>query len=399
MKHLSSRHPSRFGRFLVPLALFCAAAVACSFIVNFNQNGQPCSADAVQPCLPNYYCDMSGGPPGVCRSGQAPDSGTVVGPCGGCPAGQVCLANRNLCVDSASCEALACPTGQSCVIADGGPGCRPISGALGMTCTTDRECFLAMQQAGSICVLPAVNDPSADGGVVARPGFCSLDCSSAQKCPPGSACVTLSAASHSGQVSLCLVSEADGGSSNALLHAPLACSRNLDCADFANLTCMVFDNGTLPLNEAVSFCDKGVLDGAGFGTPCRRAATPLPVNGICLPSNAVDAGSVGSLCVDKTDCPFGENCILAEYPTVPSLYQPGLQLRRIDACYGQPSSLCQACVSAAACSADSPHCLVVADGGTSCVTLCTDATDGGPPNTAPCPSGSCGTTGFCSCPP
>ncbi len=382
-------HPSLAKR-LGPAALLCVAALglglACSLIVNFNPEGQPCNTQpGVAACLfdAGYYCDLDGGPPGVCRKGgaQTPDAG----PCGtSCSPSQICLANRRVCADPTTCQDVACPIGQTC-----DPTrltCSPLtSGDLGAKCRLDTDCIVG---AGSICVAAAA-DYVADGGVLAvqRDGFCSLLCTTPAECPTGTTCVQVTSARHTTQVGLCL-RQVQPPSTDPLLVAPLQCGRETDCSDFPGVSCMLFDSPALP--DAVSFCDWTVNNGAPAGSACSRTSTnpPPSFNGVCLPDTRPGNGVASALCAADSDCPAGDSCVLAEYTTL----QGTALLRRVNACFGRAPSRCQPCLKAAQCSADAPTC--DADAGV-CLARCASSAPCVPDT---CDGGCCLGTGYCSCP-
>lgn len=372
----SRRWPARA---LALAALAPGVLAACSLIVNFDPEGQPCSSTG---CLSGYTCDKSGGAePGVCTKGGSSDAGPRP-PCGGpCLGGQICLGGRDVCANVADCSTVACPVGEVCAPAT--RICQRVPDRnIGEPCNFDSECDVG----GTFCAGSSAYDARPDGGFGPRRGFCTKFC--AATCPLGSSCIQVTTSSHKATVGLCLVAEVQGAT-DPLLVAPLPCAREVDCIDFPGLTCTVFDNPNLP--DALTFCDHAVDGGVGRGEMCQRSAPPLPMNGICLPDRPGESGKVGLVCAALSDCPTGETCQEVEYITRNNV------VRRLDACAapGAPSQ-CRSCATDRECGSDAPHCVTITAGQPFCRIRCSTAT-------APCDNNDCravADAGYCqgNCP-
>jgi outer membrane protein OmpA-like peptidoglycan-associated protein len=106
-------------------AAAAVAAPACSLLIGFNPEGQPC--DGWQECARGFACVG-----GRCLRATGPDG------CGGCDAGRRCRGGS--CVEDV-CRNRICPVGQGCVEGPDGTRCRPVEPpALLHACGADDGC-------------------------------------------------------------------------------------------------------------------------------------------------------------------------------------------------------------------------------------------------------------------
>lgn len=335
----------RFWPLLASLAL--AGAGACSLILNFDPEGQPC--DGHGRCLPGYACQA-----GACKKVSVPND-----PCGGCPLGQRCDRATVACVPD-SCVLHRCPAGTACVEQSGVTSCETVAPpALGSSCTDDASCG-----AGRVCWRTSVQSDL--GGGALGPGVCVEPCPVSGGClTTGAVCRTFAVPLRSTPVTACLPQ-------NVLS----ACASDSACAD-DGLVCTIFDH---PLLGAATLCDAPRATGAAVGEACAvtqgSAGDALCKNGLCVPRTFEPSQSprCSQVC-NETSCPSGQQCVLTEFQLLGAV-------RQMPLCVASPA-LCGACPSGPVdCAPDAPRCSTIA-GSKRCLPACTG--DAGP--SSACPSG------------
>ncbi|MBX5482604.1 MAG: hypothetical protein IRZ16_12315 [Myxococcaceae bacterium] len=327
------------------VALGFAFGSACSLILSFNPEGQPC--DAAGQCLEGYGCVD-----GKCHKGADGGIDCALCPAGGCvPGTHTCLPN--------TCEFKICQAGFECVDAnDGaGPQCREIPPGpttLGFAkCFDDTGCY-AMGPSVRHCLIGAV--PSRITGTV-RGGVCVEECGPEDTCAtPGAVCRSFVLGADAGVTKVCLPP-------NTLT----ACTSDEGCAR-AHLVCTVFDH---PATGPIEACDLPLASGAKPGQSCVRRGEDggvLCESGLCIPDPDT-ASSTTAVCgqtCDTNTC-VGEYCAKVEYqvdsPGEPIRYLPMCipQLSNCADCAGNPTGTCQP---------DAPHC-VPFNGESRCLGACT----------------------------
>ncbi len=319
-------------------AALAALVAACSFIVDFDPEGQPCNDGR---CLPGYACVD-----GRCRKGA--DAGA----CGGCAPGQFCRPSTQTCVPN-TCQYRRCGVGLKCSDATGIPTCREVEmGQLGQICTDDRQC----QNTGvnRVCYRGAVQ-LGADAGGGLRTGICVELCRgpSSTCITPGATCRTFPAPQDAGATYICVP---DG------ILSP--CTDDSACAD-DGLVCTVFDH---PQIGPATVCDTPLAGGAGPGEACVVSAASggnLCANGLCVPrADAGQAQTCGQLCHAPgglSTCSGGRTCALVEFEHV------GV-VRHLPMCVETPT-VCAPCAPPGACGTDAPHCTAI-DGQLRCLSAC-----------------------------
>jgi hypothetical protein len=293
---------------LLWLGWLVAAASACSLLIGFNSEGQPC--DGWDECARGFQCVG-----GRCLRDDRPDD------CGGCEASQRCRGGQ--CVQDV-CQNRLCPVGQGCVEEVDGTRCRPVAPpALLHPCAADDGCG-----PGRLCLVGSV--PSAGGAP--RTGVCVERCTAAGDCAsPGARCQRLGLGLDAGGVELCLP---DG--------AALGCETDEPCRPEGFL-CAVFGHASLP---PVGLCDAPLDGGQAAGGACGER---LCASGLCLPQASAQPACARLCAADP--CAGGERCALAELP-VP----PGGPFRMVPVCQASATHCADCSASAAACGPDAPRC-------------------------------------------
>lgn len=311
-----------------------AAVPACSLLIGFNPEGQPC--DGWEECARGFSCVD-----GRCLRDDGQDG------CGGCADGQRCRGGA--CVEDL-CANRICPVGQGCVDSVDGTRCRPVAPPrLLHACGADTGC-----EAGRLCLVGSV--PSASGAP--RTGVCVEPCTPGGGClSPDGRCQQFALGLDAGPVELCVPDQ-----------AVLGCETDDPCLP-EGLVCAVFGHPSLP---PLGLCDAPLDGGAAPGDGCDQGPC---ASGLCLAAGSAQA-TCGRLC--STDpCSGGERCALAEL-AVP----PGGPSRLIPVCLSGTTFCADCSASPAACGPDAPRC-VFYGGRPVCLAGCTP--DGG---AAPvCPPG------------
>lgn len=323
------------------LPLFAVALAglisACSLLVNFDPEGQPC--DEQQACLEGYGCVD-----GRCVSGA-----TNVN-CSECPSGG-CVPGTNTCLPN-TCQYKVCQMAYYCDD-DGGvpPTCKLLpAGRLGAQCQDDSFCT----GPNDVCVFGAIQS-STTGGL--RGGICAEKCGADDTCPPETQCRSFTLANDAGVTRVCLSA-----------NTATACTSDAVCAR-AELVCTVYDH---PEVGAFSACDKplNTEPKAAVGEPCVTArgadgGGELCSNGLCVPQLPPDSDRVatcGQLC-EPGGCASGA-CELVEFSVVSS------STRYLPMCVPAPTR-CASCITGpSACAADAPHCTNL-NGDLRCLGACT----------------------------
>ncbi len=352
---------------LLPAAL--GLALACSLMMEFDYNGKPCSNGAA--CRAGYVCDSNN----KCQkdTGQV-DAGPVV--CGGrCTADQVCLENRQECVDK-GCATQACPAGQACYYDSAGKTiCHPLLGQMGSLCSSDGECA-----AGRICMVSSVPDSS---GNKTHAGFCTKTCKLESDCQDAADAGTTSTENVGcfdlgGSARYCAVIPKDAKTPRA---AQFQCNNEKSCADFPGYTCALFDRrgpnaNSSSIEDPLWLCDKA-REGAAPAIleECdvnETAGGKVAANGLCLPGHALALAPDGGVsavsyatvrCTGAADC-IGGVCGAAEYALFTDTGARNSAPRSLKVCLkGASGARCDRCMRDYECKADAPHCLVNPDAG------------------------------------
>jgi hypothetical protein len=308
--------------FAIPLA------GACSFLLDWGQEGLPC--DDANACADGFGCDPKDH---TCKAALFNSS-----PCGNlCAGGQECRVGggpgkKPTCVPR-GCVAAGCGPDESCVVAagsDGGPkvACNPnVPGRVGSPCVDDPGCA-GLGGSGKCIVGPAL-------GLSYAHGFCTKTCANDGECAPnpgdvGYSCQKLSLPSGSSQ-SLCFPP--------SFVSCPSpACTASPD----AGASCTFYRvPGQLPIPGCTRNIGTVLSGGAcGGGSPeaCR--------SGLCVPFGA-PAGYCGGACDADRDCPAGWRCGPGrpfEWKSLANMCLPRY-------------ALCQACTGNSSCGPDAPECI------------------------------------------
>ncbi len=337
---------NRPGRVVLLSCVVLAFASACSLLLRFDPEEQPCSQTG--ECLPGYVCRS-----GLCAKVVETDA------CGGCAEGQRCLASTRTCVAN-DCAHKKCWAGSRCVDNGGTPTCTAVAApGLGQLCSDDFSCLVDGGTANRICLRGAIQVIQ-NGGML-RPGIC------VERCGPGGTCLTAGAVcsrfslglAHA-SVQLCVPP--------GLINA---CTSDRPCAD-DDLVCTVFDH---PAVGAATLCDQRLPGGARAGEACQLVSTDagaLCANGLCIPrvASANQAQTCGEPC-DEGTCDGGR-CALVEF---------GVQglVRHIPMCVKEPT-YCRSCAADAGtvCGPDAPRCSGGAAAAPSCLSACNPDAGGFP---------------------
>ena len=282
-----------------PLMLLAAPLLvlgACSLLLSFDPNGQPCDAD--HRCLTNYQCLNN-----VC---VAVDGGTA-GCNPACATGNRCLESTNTCVQD-TCANRQCPVGSACASNGSGTTCVPVTAPnLGQPCTADTDCNVGV--GARFCFIASV----LSGGGSSRTGFCAERCTASSGCmTSGATCAPYLLGLDAGRADLCLPEK---------LVTP--CTDDSTCRS-EGFVCTVYGNATL---GAISLCDAPYTPGARTGQSCGPASadggTPC-ANGLCISTAAI---ACRVLC--DGSCDAGSTCSLVDFAA------PG-GTRKIPACIPGP---------------------------------------------------------------
>ncbi|MBI3180906.1 MAG: hypothetical protein HYZ28_02045 [Myxococcales bacterium] len=303
------------------LALLAALVLAgaCSLLVRFDPEGQPCEGTK---CLLGYACVL-----GKCVSDAGPPD-----ECGGCGLTERCSPTMKSCVPN-TCQFRRCPVGTRCSEASGLPACQAISKPeLAHSCRDEADC-----ETGRNCYLGAVQLNS-NGAL--RTGICVERCGFLDACPSGATCQTFAIGLDAGEVRFC-----------APTGALYRCTNDNDCREH-DLVCTVFDH---PAIGPSTLCDSPTA-GASPGQTCTLLAGDggsLCANGLCIPRqpSGVQATTCGELCdvrADASTCALGRPCALVEFHVVGDF-------RHLPMCVSAPTA-CAKCQSDADCGPDAPRC-------------------------------------------
>lgn len=254
---------------------------ACSLLLTFNPDGQPC--DAQGHCLTGYVCVDN-----VCHG---IDGGLGACDPGGCDAGERCQPGTNSCVPD-TCANRLCPVGTRCSETSGSTACVPQSAPLlGSPCSADSQCDAGVGT--RFCFVGAISGP---GG--AHTGFCAEHCAGSFCATPSTTCATYSLGLDAGSVGLCLPDK-----------LVTACSNDAPCQS-EGFVCTVYDNPTL---GPIGLCDEPNSFGAPNGQTCSNNGGTPCADGLCVVrTTSSTATTCGELCT-STSCDNGLRCLLVGY--------------------------------------------------------------------------------------
>jgi hypothetical protein len=313
----------RHWRLAAILSGLAWAAVGCSFLLDFDPEGQPCNPERL--CSDGFRCVGE-----VCvRSLDA---------CGGCQTGERCLPATLRCVPD-TCEHRRCAVGHACIALPGGSECRPIpTPQLGHPCLDDAQC--SQFGANRICYRGlAVTDAGTP-----RPGACLERCALDLPCQGDAGiCTAFPHALDAGAVHLCVPRHSLGH-----------CQSNAACLD-EGMRCTALDH---PKWGPVTVCDAPAASGTDA---CAIAGRPC-ANGLCLQSPS--GASCSEVCSEES-CGTGQLCLLHEVTfrgVARHLPLCAASATRCTSCLGAPER----------CGSDAPHCAQVG-GSFQCVSSCTPA--------------------------
>lgn len=312
------------ARLPLALAVLAALSMACSLLVNFDPEGQPCGAQG--DCLMGYGCVDK-----KCVQ-DAPDFR-----CDQCASGG-CLPGKNECLPN-TCEYKVCPPAYYCDDQSGPPTCKLIpAGQLGAQCQSEADCTVTQED---VCLLGAI--PSNTTGQL-RGGICAERCGLNDSCPTDSTCRTFSMAKDAGVTKVCLTNR-----------TVTECTNDEDCAR-GGLVCTVFDH---PQLGALTACDKPLpVDArAEIGEACVSirevdGGGEFCGNGLCipeLPPGTTRPATCGELC-EQGSCSSGEVCERVQYAVVPT------SIRYVPMCIPAITRCAQCAANPSVCGADAPTC-------------------------------------------
>lgn len=333
----------KLGTFLSLGALAATTLTACSLLLPFNPDGQPC--DALGACEVGYGCVDENGAR-VCRLGA--DAGVD---CSRCPAGG-CIPGTNECLPN-TCQYKICPANFECVETEAGPACRTIptgADSLGFLCYDDTGC--TPYGTSRRCMMGAI--PTATDGTL-RNGICVDTCTIDNKCVnPAFSCREFQLGPDAGVTRVCLPT-----------NTITACNSNEACAR-ASLVCTVFDHPELgPLTA----CDTAVPSGVGVGQSCVRTppdagTATFCANGLCAPDPA-EVPNQNSTCLEVC----GANTCSGQY-CAPVQFAVQDSIRYVPMCIPQISNCFSCEADPLSCKPDAPHCTLY-NGAPRCLGECT----------------------------
>lgn len=333
------------------LGLVLLGATACSLLISFDPDGQPCGLESA--CSAGYSCVN-----GQCRLGGPP-----LDPCASCTPEERCNAAGTGC-ELRTCANTPCPFGEVCSAEDGGTPVCGVRQGLGQACALDSDCGSTTR----VCVVGQRARTLADGGT--GYGVCLDRCLTSDACPP-----------NTGQVCTQFRSGLDAGIGKVCLPSGLlaACTSEAECTALSQgFTCALFAN---PRTGLLQVCDLAEAGVALPGEACGPGAGGADAGAVrCAGGACVAAGDGGSVCA--TACGEG-TCGRTTECRVVDLAISGVPVR--PALCVAPTE-CRPCTDNRSCGADAPACTAGLDGGAQqsvCLLPCGPVVDGG---AGPCPA-------------